>query len=167
MCHLSSFSACGVIVAFFKVSGFICSLTWPYTSLSVHFFYILTLPLPCYLTPWLCSNHFLCWPCTLCFTQPNFKQIWQEGAGLCNRGGRGGGCRSPGLPLRKETARPGCNEKLILTVMVLMDKYGFCQKMSVYCKKRIFLEELWCRVCLCSGFACSVLFPPPPHTHRK
>lgn len=34
------------------------------------------------------------------FMQPNFKQIWQEGAGLCNRG-RGGGCRSPRLPLRK------------------------------------------------------------------
>ena len=26
----------------------------------------------------------------LCFTQPNFKQIWQQGAGLCKRGGEEG-----------------------------------------------------------------------------
>lgn len=52
----------------------------------------------------LYRNHFLCRPRTLCFTQPNFKQIWQERAGLCNRR-VGGGHRSPCLPLTTENIK--------------------------------------------------------------
>lgn len=83
----------------------------------------LTLPLSCYLILLLCSNHFLCWPCTLRFTQPNFKQIWHEGVGLCNRGGEEGAGPVVSLWGKRQRGLPGSNEKFLQTMTVVKDNY--------------------------------------------
>lgn len=66
--------------------------------------------------------------------------------GLCNRGGE------EGAGLREETARPGSNEKYILTLMVLKDTYFFCFMRWMY-PLRTQLSWMSCGawLCLCSG----------------
>lgn len=111
------------------------------TSLSIHFLF-LSYTFSSLFSVALCCSHFLLWPCTLRFTQPNFKQIWQEGVGLCKRGREEG----TGPPLRKETAWSDCSERLKL--MVLMDRCFLFRGQDFHVREGLWRRGSLCLVCV-------------------